>query len=331
MTTQIKKVIEVDDRPWDEKIEKFDGDFKFVKEKNEDGTIAVVIKQSTSRRRKKPISEDELQFREGRDYPLEIWFLISDYLKPEDVRIFASICHSSYSVVCSAKFWFNLYRKFYRNTPNLPERLQPECMVRMYGLKACVIRALYHMYPLFIYRVKSAFSHEEHPQSLLKRQCVLMWHSKTKDKWMYSFKLKLNRDFKISRNSVDSQPDLLEMLDDVLANSENGCRILQICCPHFMPTPLVLGLTLKSATLTYSEGFRTHRLNLRFGSGLCYGSHPVDVSNSIEIMLDSVLNWRVLDWWHPLYPHNQTTPLLNQLTSDNECILARQVYCELRL
>lgn len=29
----------------------------------------------------------------------------------------------------------------------MPERLQPECMTRLYELKSCVVRALYYMYP----------------------------------------------------------------------------------------------------------------------------------------------------------------------------------------
>lgn len=312
------KQLEEDNRSWEEKTEDFDGDFDFVEEENEDGTTSVVLKRAvTCQRRKKTECAALYTNREGVEYPLDIWFLISEYIQPEDVRRFGGICRSTYTVVCSAKFWFSLYKRFYKNV-NLPERLQPECMVRKYGLKACVVRSLHFMYPLFVNRIKAVTTFEEHPHNLMKRQCVLMWHAKRKDKWLYFFKLKENVNYELRRKQQQQkpqqqqQPDLIEMLDDVLANTEEGCRILQVSCPHFVPIPLVLGLTLTAVSLTLSQGFRHHRLQMAFGSGLSYMSRPVDSSSCVEVVLDPVINVRVLDWWHPLYPHSQTTPVLNQ-------------------
>ena len=39
-----------------------------------------------------------------------------------------------------------VHRRHFKPTPGLPERLQPDCMVRGRGLRANVIRALYHTY-----------------------------------------------------------------------------------------------------------------------------------------------------------------------------------------
>lgn len=46
----------------------------------------------------------------GVDYPLDIWFIISEYISPEAVGKFAQICRSSYHVVTTGKFWFHLYK-----------------------------------------------------------------------------------------------------------------------------------------------------------------------------------------------------------------------------
>lgn len=315
--TQVMKQMDGDDRSWDEKLADFDGDFDFVKEENEDGTTSVVIKRSTSQRRKKTQSELEICRRKGAEYPLDIWFLISDFIYPEDVHRFASICKSTYNVVNSAKFWFNLYKRFYKNTPSLPERLQPECMVRFYSLKACVIRALHYMYPPFIRRARYLRITENQPYCLVGRQCVLMWHTKFKNEWHYYFKLKEPnpRRRQSYRNEPSHQSDLMEMLEDVMANNEEGCRILQVCCPDFVSTPPVVGLTLSSVSRTLSEstGLGHYRLQMGFGSGIRYATRPLDVNNGTVIIIDPMTNLSVLDWWHPLYPHNQTTPfLLNQ-------------------
>lgn len=71
--------------------------------------------------------------------------------------------------------------RHYKAVPNLPERLQPECMVRLYGLRACVIRALHYTYPPFVNKLKAVTTFEGDPHNLTKRQCVLMWHKVCQD------------------------------------------------------------------------------------------------------------------------------------------------------
>nr|CAD7402998.1 unnamed protein product [Timema cristinae] len=225
-----------DTRAWYDKLEDYEGDFEFVEEEDEDGERAVVMKKAP-RRRKKTISEDQSINIGGIDYPLDVWFLISEHIRPEDVSVFAGICKSALHVTNTAKFWFHLYKRHYRSVPNLPERLQPECMVRLYGLRTCVIRALHFMYPPFVNKVKAITTFEEDPHVLTKRQCVLMWIKKCKNQWLFFFKLKQSR-FVIGRGpSIKAkQPDLLEMLEDVSSNHDEGCKVLQravlsLTCP----------------------------------------------------------------------------------------------------
>lgn len=128
-------------------------------------------------------------------------------------------------------------------------------MYRLYGLKASVVRALHFLYPPFADRVKAITTFEQHPDVLKKRQCVLMWHEKSKSQWLYYFKLKENLDGLRPRSYKEDnhKPDLLEMLEDVNANQDEHCRILKITCSHFIPISPVLGLTLNHVSLTLSQ------------------------------------------------------------------------------
>ncbi|XP_055551741.1 transmembrane protein 183-like isoform X2 [Wyeomyia smithii] len=59
------------------------------------------------------------------DYIIDIWYLISEYILPEDVCRFALKCRKTAEVVQSAKFWYHLYRKHCNvYVDDLPGRLQ---------------------------------------------------------------------------------------------------------------------------------------------------------------------------------------------------------------
>jgi hypothetical protein len=73
--------------------------------------IAVIVKRNP-RRRKKTASEGDGGDDGGVEYPLDVWFLISEHILPEDVSTFARICKSALHVVTTAKFWFHLYRRY---------------------------------------------------------------------------------------------------------------------------------------------------------------------------------------------------------------------------
>lgn len=60
-------------------------------------------------RRKKVNSENG--DRDTFSYPMDIWQILSRYIKPEDVGRFAGICRSANAVVNSPSFWFSLYKR----------------------------------------------------------------------------------------------------------------------------------------------------------------------------------------------------------------------------
>lgn len=76
----------------------------------------MVMKRSS--RRKKTLSESLADKAGGNVYSLDIWHLISEYIRPEDVAKFSAICRNSWSVVNTATFWFKLYRRSV-NTENI--------------------------------------------------------------------------------------------------------------------------------------------------------------------------------------------------------------------
>ncbi|XP_012169229.1 putative transmembrane protein 183BP isoform X1 [Bombus affinis] len=259
------------------------------------------------------ITEEE----EGVDYPLDIWFIISEYISPEAVGKFAQICRSSYHVVTTGKFWFHLYKTYYRFVPGLPERLQPQCMVRTHGLRACVIRTLHYTYFSLKKEVDNvSYLRQDQPHSLVKRQCCLMWHKEGKKRWYFYFKLKElpkanNNSLKLKTKINGKKTDFLEMLEDVAVNLEEGCKILRVTCLKYSMLPPVIGLILQSVSMTLMPGFKDHRLQLGFGTS--------DVPNTLtnQVILNDVVSYQILDWWHPTYPHQDSITTIELPQSDS--------------
>ncbi|XP_018354777.1 PREDICTED: transmembrane protein 183B-like isoform X1 [Trachymyrmex septentrionalis] len=240
---------------------------------------------------------------EGVDYPSDIWFIISEYIQPEAVGKFARICKSSYYVTTTGKFWFHLYKSYYKFVPSLPERLQPQCQ-RLHGLRACVIRALHYNY----FRTSEgegddmSYLRQEEPHSLVKRKCILMWHKEGKVRWYFYFKLKEVSKIRNSLLKQNKQYDVkktefLETLEDVAVNPEDGCKVLRVSCLKYSMLPLVIGLVLQTVSINLMPGFREYRLQLGFGTS----DVPSTLTN--QIILRNVIGYSILNWWDPAYPH----------------------------
>ncbi|OAD54821.1 hypothetical protein WN48_06020 [Eufriesea mexicana] len=254
---------------------------------------------------------------EGIDYPLDIWFIISEYISPEAVGKFAQICKSSYYVVTTAKFWFHLYKSYYRFVPGLPPRLQPQCMVRTHGLRACVIRTLHYTYFALNRKVDDLlYLGQNELHSLVKRQCCLMWHRERKTLWYFYFKLKelpkgANNLLRQKTKINGKKTDFLEMLEDVAVNLEEGCKVLRVICLKYSMLPPVNGLILQSVSMTLMPGFKDHQLQLGFGTS----NIPNTLTN--KVILNHVVNYKIIDWWHPFYPHQDAITAIKLPQSDS--------------
>lgn len=105
--------------------------------------------------------------------------------------------------------------------------------------------------------------------------------------------------------------DLHEMIKNVWANSEEGCRILRVACSKFGLIPLVNGLILQKVKLDLSPGFNHHRLQLSFGTSF------ISSTTTQVVVLSGVADCKVLDWWHPCYPHQETASTLLDSAPDS--------------
>lgn len=53
----------------------------------------------------------ESESSDGKEYPVDIWLVLSSYIRPEDVCRFALICRSAWIASCTAVFWTRLYKR----------------------------------------------------------------------------------------------------------------------------------------------------------------------------------------------------------------------------
>lgn len=167
---------------------------------------------------------DKIEDRPGIEYPEIVWYLISPYIKPEEVGTFARINKATYSITLRESFWRALYKRYCQNNPKLPDKLKIENSYKLYGLRQRVIRALYHTYEVFIRRVIQQASQESRPHNLVKRRCVNVWYCKGATYWFVYFKLK-----KFNPENRIKTLNFIEELGRIDANPEEDSQILQVC------------------------------------------------------------------------------------------------------
>ncbi|XP_059053026.1 transmembrane protein 183 [Achroia grisella] len=274
-----------------------DDDFDIIEQTNSDGTKNFVYKKK--RNTCKSESED-VEDRPGIVYPEIVWYFISWYIKPEDVGNFAGINKATYAITKRESFWRALYKRYCENHPKLPQRLRIENSYKVYGLRQRVIRALYHTYHVFVKKVAQEATQDSRPHLLVKRRCVNVWFCKGTSHWSVYFKFKKPSPMQRLQTGVD----FLEELGRVDANPEEDSQVLQVTCRNFYEVPPLMGMTLSSVSVVLSQGFRHHRLHLGFNTG-CYISKKI--LPECTVVLDTVVNILVLDWWHPVYPHFDNT------------------------
>lgn len=123
----------------------------------------------------------------GLVYPVDLWFLVGDYVAPEDVCTFACICHDTHVVAHSARFWLNIYRRFCRGCNSLPMSLQSTSVEhRPHGLRTRVIRALFRVYrPLserLVNQPSSTVSCHADPHRLTGLRCLTVWQERSSNR-----------------------------------------------------------------------------------------------------------------------------------------------------
>lgn len=258
------------------------------------------------------------------EYPCDIWCLISEHIAPEDVGRFALINKQTFAITGSQKFWKCLYNRHYNLDVRLPTRLQPDCIVRPGGLRACVIRSLYYSYMPFVQRVVGQSKQDFH--LLVQRRIDRIWFCRETDNhWLYFYKLK--RSSMVGSRAAQSQeiwrknPKSMKSLRNVFLNVEEGCSLLvvsaglldsrgeslhddgflfQIKTLKFHPLPKLSEeidhdprCTLSSIDHLLTRTCINYRLELKFSNA---SRHVV-----ASVAYDPVISVNVYDWWTPNY------------------------------
>lgn len=287
-------------------------------------------------------------------YPNDVWYLISEFIQPEDVQNFALICKQTYAITTTMKFWRALYKRHYTDHVELPVRLQPDCMARPGGIRACSIRSLYFTYAPFIQRLLKQPKQDFH--LLKKRYVERFWFSQiTSIKWQYFYKL---RQRPMSGGRIAESEALhrrnvtcLRSLQDVYLNSEEGCALLVVSTAHivrvkldhilrailistnfpftaqiestkFHPLPCLLdemetanNIILSSIGHHLTGSCNNYRLEMQFA-----GTSRHIVGN---IVYEPAIDIRVYDWWTPTYAKyvkQGVQPNLEYIRDHNEAI-----------
>ncbi|KAM4589028.1 transmembrane protein 183A isoform 2-T2 [Odontesthes bonariensis] len=235
---------------------------------DEEGESEIKVARKKKNKRRKESSESS----DGEDYPVDIWLVLSAYIRPEDVCRFALICRNAWTVTCTAAFWTRLYRRHYRIDVELPFRLQPDSIVMLRCLRACVIRSLFHLYEPFSLRVsKIPALPESTPTTLLNSKCILFWVKKisgTRPEALWEFNFKFMK---------------------------------QVTTLNYILTPVVMGMTLAQFKINVSTDMRHHRVRLVLQDSPLPRGKRGDQGGT-QVVLDPVQSVRLMDWWHPQYP-----------------------------
>ncbi|KAL5007854.1 hypothetical protein ScPMuIL_016660 [Solemya velum] len=241
-------------------------------------------------------------------YPIDLWFILSQYIWPEDIGRFAVLCRDANTVVHTASFWKSCYQRFYDSNVEMPETLKSCAIERLQGLRSRVIRSLFYMYPPLSERTKRTIMFQNEPHGLVGKICNVIWYDLDKAMWNFNFKFRRHEvnasqfiNF-IPRLGSNKKVDILHGYKDVFHNCENDCSVLQANCKNFISLPMVMGMFLKNVCLNVSREMRYHRLKLVFDTKLTEEMSTVSSVSEVIVELDPVVNLKVFHWWDPCYP-----------------------------
>lgn len=241
----------------------------------------------------------------GLIYPLDVWCLLAKYICPEHIQRFALICKGARQAINMRTFWLRLYVRHISQPKKLPERLQPDTIECRPGLRARIIRALFHGYEPLRTRILTQISLRD-PSLLESHMCISMWYrqalcnKQTKKVWVYYFKFSHKAAY-VKRKPRYFLPEWFEQVDDLNDNPEEYHSILQVNCVNFLPVSPVQGHVLTKALVGISRDMKHNSVKLTFHSPRSDGRYPKEDGTSV--ILDPVYDARVINWWSPLYPH----------------------------
>ena len=287
-------------------------DFDSLSEEEEGEKQPAAETKITSKGLKKNSKKKEIANAEcdecGFTYPLDVWCLLALYVCPEDVQNFALICKGARDATNMRTFWLRLYKRHISQPKKLPERLQPDRIECRPGLRARIIRALYHGYGPFRTRVSALNSGLTDPSVLESQMCISMWYKQamckkqTKKVWVFYFKFS-RKSGCVKRKPAYFSAKWLAQVDELGDNPEEHNCILQVNCVNFLPVSPIQGHVLTKALVGVSRDMKHNSVKLTFHSPRSDGRYRKEEGTSV--VLDPAYDARVINWWSPGYPRHE--------------------------
>ncbi|XP_055704249.1 transmembrane protein 183-like [Phlebotomus papatasi] len=232
------------------------------------------------------------------DYCIDVWWLISKHIMPEDVLRFALICRKTACVVSMEKFWSHLYRRFYTRTAELPSQLQPRLLGKQEGLRNAVIRSLFYTYPPFKASLPQRTNRD--PVCLVGKRLESSWFvQKPREelKWTFIYTFR-------PRTYKEKRKIRLEEGKGLKSFPAENSHFLLISTRQFRPLPQFYGhdVFLKALTRPLATGFS--KLPLKALKPLkplklTFEDYKRDTVQTITY--EGAVFVQVIDWFSPLY------------------------------
>ena len=304
MVEEITKVSTSDDEsPWYDRsdIGESNDEVNQSEEENEDIETLNIV---SARNDTNDIQNDVLAYREN-FYPLDLWCILANYIKPEQIQTFACICHGSYLAVSTVSFWSRLYERFVTDNGTLPARLKSDWIESRDGFKCRVIRALFITYKNLHNRLAQLTletTRDTHVTSeLVGLRCCHMWYElkTSKETNMYVFYFKFKRNDILKKRTSLYQDE--EKFNYVHANSERDFVVLQIIVSNFIRVQSICGDNLTDISVHLSRNLRFHCIKMTFHAFRHDGRYRK--CDGKMVLLDPVFEFHLLRWWYPFYPH----------------------------
>ena len=238
-------------------------------------------------------------------YPVDLWCMLANYIKPEQVKTFASICRGSYFAVSTIGFWSRLYERFVTDSSSLPARLKSDWIESRDGFKCRVIRALFiareNLHNRLAQQTLETARDTRVISQLIGLRCCHMWYEEkatSKSASVFKFYFKFKRNGNLGMLCLCKNNEKSDYLN---TNSERDFIVFQLTVSNYIRLQSVSGESLTDISVNLSRNLRFHCIKMTFHA--YRRDRKYRKGDGKVIILEPVSEFRLLRWWHPLYPH----------------------------
>lgn len=229
----------------------------------------------------------------------------------KDLRVQSLVLFENHNVVLP---FVVVPRRFVVDHKSLPSHLKPYAICTNIGLRARVVRALYHVYSPFATKTLHHVPLAESPSILQNLMVESHWWKRlvsTKHIYVWRLYLKLvkinNSNNSSNRNTPNAttnpnKKQIFSVTKLLAHNPEEQYKLLQVTSSSYVQIPNVFGMCLTEVSTSVSRDMKSHKARLYFHE---YRTHRQRYHNSQATILtvDPVLDVKILNWWDPDYPH----------------------------